>query len=127
LVRHGANADDPSGPMSLSSLHAAMTGDVWAAAGLAVPLALAALPIRRACRLTVRDALAQHGARAEAFRPALRRLPMPARDALRRPGRLALSLSLLTAGGVIATTAFNVKRAYEANLERMPEMWHHDL
>src|SRR5262249_15035508 len=31
-----------------------------AAAGLALPLALAALPIRRACRLTVRDALAQH-------------------------------------------------------------------
>jgi putative ABC transport system permease protein len=100
---------------------------VQAAAGIAVPLALAALPIRRACRLTVRDALSQHGARAEAFRPALRKLPMAARDALRRPARLALSLSLLTAGGVIATTAFNVKRAYEANLDRMPGMWHHDL
>ena len=100
---------------------------VQAIAGIAVPLALAALPIRRACRLTVREALAQHGARSEAIRPSLVRLPMPARDALRRPGRLALSLALLTAGGVVATTAFNVKRAYESNIERMPAMWHHDL
>jgi putative ABC transport system permease protein len=100
---------------------------VQAAAGIAVPLAIAAVPILRACRLTVRDALAQYGARADQIRPSFTRLPMAARDALRRPAQLALTLALLVAGGVLASTAFNVKRAYEANIERMPRMWHHDL
>lgn len=99
---------------------------VVAAAGIAVPLAIAALPIQRACRLTVRAALAQYGAR-ERLRPSLSRLPMAARDALRQPVRLALTLALLVTGGVLSTAAFNVKRAYEANIERMPVMWHHDL
>jgi putative ABC transport system permease protein len=100
---------------------------VQAAAGIAVPLAIAALPIRRACRRTVSDALADHGARAGSLRPSLVRLPMAAREALRRPARLALTLALLITGGVLATTAFNVRRAYQANVERMPAMWHHDL
>jgi putative ABC transport system permease protein len=98
-----------------------------AAAGIAVPLAIAAAPILRACRRTVRDALAQYGASAERIRPSLTRLPMAARDALRRPAQLALTLALLITGGVLSSTAFNVKRAYEANIERMPRMWHHDL
>jgi putative ABC transport system permease protein len=100
---------------------------VQVATGLLVPLAIAIVPIRRACRLTVRDALAQHGARGERVRPSRIKLPLAARNALRRPARLALTLALLTAGGVMSITAYNVKRAYEANLTRMPAMWHHDL
>jgi putative ABC transport system permease protein len=52
---------------------------------------------------------------------------LAARNALRRPARLALTLALLTAGGVMSITAYNVKRAYEANIARMPEMWHYDV
>jgi putative ABC transport system permease protein len=100
---------------------------VQAAAGIAIPLALAAVPILRACRLTVRDALAQYGTSVRRIRPAVTRLPMAARDALRRPAQLALTLALLVTGGVLSSTAFNVKRAYESNIERMPRMWHHDL
>jgi putative ABC transport system permease protein len=112
-------ADDPAIPLWVFA--------VQAAAGVAVPLAFAALPIRRACRRTVCDALADHGARAQPLRPSLVRLPMAAREALRRPARLALTLALLVTGGVLATAAFNVRRAYQANVERMPAMWHHDL
>ena len=99
---------------------------VQAAAGLGVPLAIAAVPILRACRLSVHAALAQHGAR-EVVRAAPRWLPLAARNALRTPVRLALATGLLVAGGVMAMTAFNVKRAYERNLERMPAMWHYDV
>jgi putative ABC transport system permease protein len=99
---------------------------VQAAAGIAVPLAIAAVPIQRACRRTVRTQLAQYGAR-ERLRPSVVRLPMAAREALRQPARLALTLVLLITGGVLSATAWNVKRAYEANIERMPAMWHHDL
>jgi len=100
---------------------------VEAGAAIAVPLACAIVPIRRACRLTVRAALAQHGTRSELIRPSLVRLPMSARNALRRPARLALTVGLLAAGGTMSTTAWNVKRAYQANLARMPQMWHHDV
>ena len=99
---------------------------VQAGAGLAVPLAIAAVPIRRACRLSVRAALAQHGAR-EVVRAGPIWLPHAARNALRTPARLALATGLLVAGGVMAMTAFNVKRAYERNIDRMPEMWHYDV
>jgi putative ABC transport system permease protein len=99
---------------------------VQVGAGLGVPLAIAAIPIRRACRRTVRAALAHHGAR-DIVRAAPRWLPYAARNALRTPVRLALATSLLVAGGVMTMTAFNVKRAYEVNIDRMPAMWHYDV
>jgi putative ABC transport system permease protein len=99
---------------------------VQAVAGIAVPLAIAAVPILGACRRTVREALAHHGAR-DVVRVAPRWLPHAARNALRTPVRLALATSLLVAGGVMTMTAFNVKRAYEHNLDRMPAMWHYDV
>ncbi|HEY0480649.1 MAG TPA: FtsX-like permease family protein [Kofleriaceae bacterium] len=131
LAALGAHAmiDALAGMMNLAVDDAAIPAWVFAAqlsAGIAVPLAIAAVPIQRACRLTVRAALAQYGAR-DRPRLSLVRLPMAARDALRQPVRLALTLALLTTGGVLATAAFNVKRAYEVNVERMPAMWHHDL
>ena len=55
-------------------------------AGIAVPLLIAAIPIRRASRVTVRETLDQHGVSAEAIRPWTSRLPLPLRNALRRPG-----------------------------------------
>jgi len=110
--------DDPAIPWQVFA--------VQAAAGLAVPLAIAAFPILSACRRTVRAALADHGAR-ELVRAVPRWLPHAARNALRTPVRLALATSLLVAGGVTAMTAFNLKRAYDRNLERIPEMWHYDV
>jgi putative ABC transport system permease protein len=95
-------------------------------AGVVVPLALAALPIARACRRTVQGALADHGTRAR-VRAAPAWLPLAARNALRTPGRLALSLGLLVAGGAMVITAVDVKRAYERTVERLPAMWHHDV
>jgi putative ABC transport system permease protein len=118
-----------AGMMNLAIDDPAIPGWVFVAqgvAGLAVPLAIAALPIWRACRLTVRAALAQHGAR-EVVRVAPTWLPHAARNALRTPVRLALATSLLVAGGAMAMTAFNVKRAYERNVARMPAMWHYDV
>lgn len=110
--------DDPAVPARVALLHAA--------AGLAVPLAAAAVPILAACRRTVRAALAHHGAR-PVVRVAPRWLPHAARNALRTPVRLALSIGLLAAGGAMAMTAVNLRRAYERNVARVPAMWHHDL
>ena len=101
---------------------------VFVVQGLAAiggPLVLSILPIRRACRQTVRAALSQHGTRSEWIR--VSRLPLAARNAMRQPARLALTLGLLATGGALATTAFNIKRAYEATIARMPQMWHYDL
>jgi putative ABC transport system permease protein len=100
---------------------------VQAATGVVVPLAIAIVPIQRACRLTVRDALVHHGTRSDHRRPSRVALPLAARNAIRRPARLALTLALLTTGGVLSITAYNLKRAYEANIARMPEMWHYDI
>lgn len=97
-----------------------------AAAGVLVPLLAAAVPIRRACRLTVRSALAQHGARGDFVRAPLR-LPMAARNALRRPGRFALTVGLLAASGAIALVALNVERGYRRTVEIIPETVHADL
>ena len=99
---------------------------VLIASGLVVPLAAAAIPIARACRRSVRDALADHGTR-QLVRAAPAWLPRPARNALRTPGRLALSIGLLAAAGALTMSAFNVKRAYEHNVERLPAMWHYDV
>jgi putative ABC transport system permease protein len=100
---------------------------VVAAAGLVVPLAAAAAPILGACRLTVRSALARHGARADFVRPSLVRLPMAARNALRRPVRFALTVGLLAMSGALALVALNVERGYRRTTELLPEWVHSDL
>ncbi|HEY0192963.1 MAG TPA: FtsX-like permease family protein [Kofleriaceae bacterium] len=110
--------DDPSIP---PGVFGAVAG-----AGLVLPLAAAAVPILRACRRSVRDALADHGTRAQ-VRAAPAWLPHAARNALRTPARLALSLGLLAAAGALTMTAFNVKRAYEHTVQRMPAMWRYDV
>jgi len=96
-------------------------------AAIGGPLLLAIVPIRRACRRTVREALAHHGTRSEWIRPSIAWLPKAARNALRQPARLALTLGLLAMAGTLATAAFNIKRAYEASIARMTQMWHHDV
>jgi putative ABC transport system permease protein len=100
---------------------------VEAGAGVLVPLLVAALPIRRASRITVREAIDQHGASADTLRPAFSMLPPPLRNALRRPIRLALTLGLLAAGGAMFMTALNVRDGWKRMVDRFYQGRHYDL
>ncbi len=98
-----------------------------AAAGLVVPLVVAAIPILRACRATVRDAIDRYGVSTDTLRMAFVGLPRPLRDASRRPGRLALTLVLLAAGGAMFMTALNLRASWMANLDKFYAARHYDL
>lgn len=100
---------------------------VQAAAGLFVPLLVAAVPIFRAARVTVRQALDQFGVSADTIRPRYSALPPALRNALRRPARLALTLLLLAAGGAMFMTALNVSRGWERNLAKIYETRKYDV
>jgi putative ABC transport system permease protein len=84
-----------------------------------VPLAVSAVPILRASRRTVREAMDDHGVGAVSPRSGSASLPLPLRNALRRPGRLALTLGLLAAGGAMAITALQVKLGWDANVAKV--------
>jgi len=96
-------------------------------AGVAVPLAVSAIPIRGASKRSVREAMDDHGVSSDAPRGWSSALPLPLRSALRRPARLALTLGLLAAGGAMATTAFQVKRGWEANVTKVYETRSYDV
>jgi putative ABC transport system permease protein len=100
---------------------------VQAGAGLVVPLVAAALPIARAARGTVRAALDDHGVRLGGPGWVQARLPVPARNLLRKPGRLALTLALLATGGALFVTALSVSRAWERNLDKIYEARRYDV
>jgi len=100
---------------------------IQAAAGVLVPLLVAAVPIGRASRVTVRQAIDQHGVSADTLRPRFSSLPPALRNALRRPGRLALTLGLLAAGGAMFMTALNVSRSWDRNLDKFYEARHYDV
>jgi putative ABC transport system permease protein len=95
--------------------------------GIVVPLILAWFPIRRATRASVRAALDDYGAAPEVVRSIHPRLPVPARNVLRRPRRFALTVGLLAAGGALFTTASALSRAWERNLDKMYATRHYDL
>jgi putative ABC transport system permease protein len=97
------------------------------ASGVLVPLLVATVPIRRASRISVRDAIDQHGVGGESFRARVSSLPAPLRQALRRPARLALTLGLLSSGGAMFMTALNVQRGWERMLDKFYEARHYDL
>lgn len=93
-----------------------------AGAGVAVPLLLAAIPIARAARRTVREALDDHGVAAYDPRAVLAvtaALPRPLREPARRPARLALTVGLLAVGVAMALTAIQVKDGWEANVAKV--------
>ncbi len=92
---------------------------VQAATGVGVPLLVSAIPIGLAARRTVRATLDDHGATTGALPAALAWLPLPLRNALRRPARLALSLGLLAAGGAMSVSAIQVERGWEANVAKV--------
>jgi putative ABC transport system permease protein len=98
-----------------------------AMAGMLVPLAVAYVPIRRASRLTVREAMDQYGVSPESLRVRTARFPWALRNALRRPTRLALTLGLLAAGGAMFMTALNVSRSWERNIAKVYETRFYDV
>jgi putative ABC transport system permease protein len=100
---------------------------VEAVAGIVVPLLVAALPIRRASRTTVRATIDDHGVTPTAARPWVARLPAPLREALRRPARLALTLGLLAAGGAMFMTALDMKQGWQATVAKIPKTRFYDL
>lgn len=95
-----------------------------AAVGLALPLAFATLPIGRASRATVREALSDFGVSRQAFGGNLfdvlltrvrgldRTLILGIRNAFRRRGRLALTLLLLGSAGGMFLASLSVQKAW---------------
>ncbi len=100
---------------------------VQAAAGILVPLLIAFFPIRRASRMSVREAIDQFGVSTDRLRARAAKLPWPMRNALRRPKRLVLTLALLAAGGAMFMTALNVSASWERNIAKVYETRHYDV
>lgn len=97
-------------------------------AGLLVPFLIALIPILRATRITVREAINDHGTSLKAsasnrldalfgrIRGVDRTLLLSIRNTFRRRGRLVLTLVLLSAAGAMFLTALNVRSAWDRNL-----------
>jgi putative ABC transport system permease protein len=103
---------------------------VWglqAAAALCVPAMVAALPVWRACRVTVREAVDRHGVSSERLRGRIARWPAALRNLLRRPGRAALTLGLLAAGGAMFITALDLSRSWELTIDKVYQTRHYDV
>jgi putative ABC transport system permease protein len=100
---------------------------VEVAAGIAVPLLVSALPLSRAARRTIREALDDHGASPDAPGALAAGLPLPLRNAARRPWRTALAVGLLASAGAMAMTAIQVKRGWEANVAKVYETRDYDV
>lgn len=90
-----------------------------AAAGIALPLAVSAVPLAGAARRTIREALDDHGASSDAPGALAAWLPLPLRNAVRRPWRTALAVGLLATAGAMAMTAIQVKRGWDANVAKV--------
>jgi putative ABC transport system permease protein len=105
--------------------------------GLLVPLLAASLPILRASRLTVRQAIDQHGAsvpsgvgwiaRLSAGSWLSRTTQLAIRNAFRRRGRLALTVLLLGVGGGMFMTALNLSESWNRIIDRVYENRSYDL
>jgi putative ABC transport system permease protein len=94
------------------------------AVGLFMPLGFAAIPIQKATRITVREALSDYGVSRYAFggntfdkllarlSGSSRTLILGIRNSFRRPGRLVLTLALLGAAGGMFLASLGVQRAW---------------
>ncbi|HEY0700999.1 MAG TPA: ABC transporter permease, partial [Micromonospora sp.] len=113
--------------LNIDLVDTSVPASVWAVqvgAGLTVPILIALVPLVRASRITVRQALDRYGVDSSrtgtrrldrwltGLRGANRTLLLAARNAVRRRGRLALTLGLLTAGGALFTAGLNTTAAW---------------
>lgn len=109
------------------------------AAGLLIPLTVAYVPIAKATRVTVREAIADYGIvrgrmagewldhMISHVRGLDRTLVLGIRNAFRRTGRLVLTLLLLTAAGAMFMSSLNVEAAWKHNLVEAAADRTHDL
>ncbi|AVZ71072.1 hypothetical protein SLUN_01195 [Streptomyces lunaelactis] len=110
-------------------------------AGLGVPLLVALVPLVRGSRVTVRQAIDDHGTgtgdgsvRGTRFTAWLgsqrgidRSLVMASRNTMRRKGRFALNLTLLAVGGGLFITGLNTAGAWTALVNEGQANRHYDL
>ncbi|MEK6793596.1 MAG: FtsX-like permease family protein [Spirochaetota bacterium] len=107
-----------------------------AAVGMAIPLLLSLIPVLRASRMTVREAVSDYGVRTDVkrtapilpdmFRTVDRTLILAIRNLFRRRGRLALTLGLLASAGALFMTALNVNAAWKETIDRSFRSRHYD-
>lgn len=109
------------------------------ALGLGAPTLLAALPIRRAARTTVRATLTDYGVSRDAFGArgldaGLKRLTflgrtfnLSLRNVFRKRGRLILTVGLLSAAGAMFLTGLNTRGAWEQYLAQAAADRRYDL
>ncbi|MEO7990394.1 MAG: FtsX-like permease family protein [Chryseolinea sp.] len=107
--------------------------------GIIIPLIAAAFPVIRGSRISVRDALDNHGVNqlnmnkdswavkfsqldffSETFRLSIR-------NVFRQRSRLTMTLGLLAAGGAMFMTALNVSEAWNNNLKQIYSQRFYDL
>ena len=110
-----------------------------AIAGLAVPLAAAAIPVAWGSRVSVRRALTETGVGTNSFGVSrfermiagiggvTRPLLLSMRNGLRRRGRLLLTMSTLAAGGLFFMTALNVRTSMINTLDRLFDTKKYDM
>ena len=108
-------------------------------AGVLLPLLVTLVPIYRATKTTVREAINDFGVRRQTTRSRHidailgkmrgfdRTLVLSMRNIFRRMGRLAMTLGLLAAAGAMFMTSLNVKSAWEKNLADATADRHYDL
>ncbi|MED4600071.1 FtsX-like permease family protein [Paenibacillus validus] len=108
-------------------------------AGILVPFLTALVPIWRATRITVREAINDFGTSRKSFgskrldiwlgkiRGLDRTLILALRNTFRRRGRLLLTLSLLAAAGGMFMTSLNVRTGWESILSDAVSNRHYDL
>lgn len=112
---------------------------VLALTGVLLPLAFVAIPIRRATRATVREALVDQGLSADAARTDViqrllgrfsgfdRTLLLALRNAFRKRGRLLLNLALLGAAGAMFFAALDVEAAWRGQIHKAAALRDYDV
>ncbi len=94
--------------------------------GLFIPLLIAAVPVSKAARTTIRRSLDNYGVSGDRITKFTSRLPGVFKNLLRRPGRFALTTALLSAGGAMFMTALNMSKSWEQNLDKFYEARFYD-
>ncbi|MEO5805597.1 FtsX-like permease family protein [Devosia sp.] len=109
------------------------------AVGLLLPLIFVALPIRRATRFTVREALADQGLTRDVLTMGPvqrllgrlagsdRALALALRNVFRRRGRLLLNLTLLGAAGAMFIAALDTQAAWDNQLNKAAALRDYDV
>lgn len=107
--------------------------------GLAIPLTFALVPIRKAARATVREAISDYGVSRQVFGAGRfdvsltrlkgidRTLILAIRNTFRRRGRLVLTLMLLAAAGAMFLASLSVQKAWGQFIAASAQDRDHDL